>query len=100
MRTALKDLPEAINKWGWQDAIVGWWIELPRRWRYRWWWKGLFLEPGQGWLRWGLDKREESGGFYQPPEPYVVAPPLRRLCMAVRYRAIWPFEMKDPERLT
>jgi hypothetical protein len=99
VRTTLKELPDAIHKWGLKDAVGGWWIDLPRRWRLRWWWKSLFLEPGQGLLRWGYDKREEWRGWDTPPEPFTVAPPFRRLWLVLRFHAKWPLEMTDPDWL-
>lgn len=98
MRATIKDLPTLAQQYGWQETLAIWWVELPRSWRYRWWWKALLWEPGQGLLRWGLDTRYE-GGWMEPPEPYTVAPPIRRLCMAIRYRAAWPLDMKDKEWL-
>lgn len=62
-------------------ALRDWWIEWPaRRWRF---WHTLLFAKGEGWLRWGMDERE-SGGYYEPPEPYVVAPPLRQLAIYLR----------------
>ena len=99
MRDTLKTLPRAIRAYG-IEALIGWWIDLPRRWLHRWFWKSLFWEPGQGLFRWRTSVREGwSGDHMTPPDPYTVAPPIRRLWMALRFRATWPFEMKDKEWL-
>lgn len=99
MRTTLKTLPSSIREYG-LDGLTGWWIDLPRRWRHRWFWKSLFFEPGQGLLRWKMDRRDSYGGWMDPPEAYPVAPPLRRLYMTIRFRAKWPLEMKDEDWLS
>lgn len=44
------------------------------------------FERGAGWLRWGMVE-EVQHSWYDPPEPYVYAPPLRRLWI---YLAQWP----------
>ncbi len=55
--------------------FANWWFELPAR-RARWWLDVLF-EPGQGWLRWRFECRTTMT-WHEPPEDYVVAPPLHR----------------------
>jgi len=65
--------------------IPEWWVDLPYR-RDRFW-RVLLFEPGQGWLRWGKELRE-TAGWWDPPEPpesYVVAPPLRRIAVYLRW---------------
>lgn len=80
--------------------LSDWWLELPfrRNARNLAWWRWLLFEKGQGWLRWGYDTRDTAGSYLEPPEPYGVCPPLRRLFDAVRYRARWPFTMRDEDR--
>lgn len=66
----------AQNDW---RTLQSWWIDWPCR-RLAFWTQLLF-EPGQGWLRWGTDGRVgyEVVGDFRVPEPYQVAPPLRRV---------------------
>ena len=56
-----------------------WWQDFPAR-RVRFW-RTLFWERGQGWLRWAMEER--TGYDYideglRAPYQYTVAPPLRR----------------------
>lgn len=78
--------------------LADWWYELPSR--RTGWWRWLLFEEGQGWLKWRMDIAETPGSYEppEPPEPYAVAPPLRRLAMALRYRSRWPFELRDHDR--
>lgn len=69
-----------------RERLAGWWMDFPPRLCGRRWWRQLLFEPGQGWLRWGTDGREGWGGWYDPPESYVVAPPARRLWLVLRWR--------------
>lgn len=58
-----------------------WWEEWPVKTRR--FWSVLLFDKGQGWLRWGKDERIEHQYIdegLEEPVPYVVAPPLRRLC--------------------
>jgi len=87
MRATLRDVKKHPS-W-----IGGWWLEFPPRHRDFWW--TLLLEPGQGWLRWSVDHRE-TGGCYdppEPPEPYTVAPPLRRFAIYAKWWIRAPFIM-------
>lgn len=77
--------------------LGSWVYDLPGR--RRSWWRGLLFERGQGWLRWRMDGRSIAGGYYEPPEPYTVAPPLRRLAMAIHCRQKWPLTyLRDEDR--
>lgn len=77
------------------ESTIDWLQRRCSRSYFRW----LLLEDGQGWLCWRYSDRETyPSSYYEPPEPYAVAPPLRRLAMAVRYRALWPFVLRDEER--
>lgn len=52
-------------------------------WRSRRFWRVLLFEPGQGWLRWGVDEREypeHHGEGLTEWLPCTVAPPAR--CVA------------------
>lgn len=82
------------------SRVADWWLELPLRRSVRRlaWWRWLLFEKGQGWLRWGTDTAWFAGSYLDPPEPYGIAPPLRRLWWAIRYRAKWPFDMRDEDR--
>ena len=65
--------------------LGSWWTEWPCR--HKHFWMILLFDKGQGWLRWGTDERIAytyiDEGLEQP-EPYLVAPPLRRLWWWVR----------------
>lgn len=71
--------------------LASWWEELPAR-RWHWWHEVLF-EPGQGWLRWGWDRRERI--YYDPPDmdQWQVAPPLRRVWLWVAAYITAPWHM-------
>jgi len=77
-----------------------WWIDLALRRNIRRfaWWRWLLLEPGQGWLRWETATAWTAGSYLEPPEPYGIAPPLRRLWWVIRYRERWPLAMRDEDR--
>jgi hypothetical protein len=45
----------------------------------------LLFDKGTGWLQWGIDQRE-SYSWNEPPEPYAVAPPLRRIWATIQDR--------------
>lgn len=47
--------------------------------RYFRWWLHTLLLSETGWLRWKVVRRETYSYGYEPPEPYAVAPPLRRM---------------------
>ena len=72
--------------------------------------KFVLLEPGEGWLRWGLAARRTGGWTGEPPEEFTVAPPLRRIWEALKdWRYGYPLRadyetdtawtyLKDPDR--
>ena len=94
MRYTLSDVAHRPSR------FVEWWLDWPfrRNCRRRAWWAWLLFEPGQGWLRWGADTAWSAASYLDPPEPYGIAPPLRRLWWAIKYRARWPFTMRDEDR--
>jgi len=53
----------------------------------------LLFEPGQGWLRWGYDSRDDYRSYDEPPERYRVAPPARRLALYVTAWLVVPWLM-------
>jgi hypothetical protein len=81
MRTILRDV---VRHPSW---LVGWWLEWPCR--HLNFWRLLLFEPGQGWLRWGKDERSSRLSYMEPPETYVVAPPLHRLVWNFRGIVDW-----------
>lgn len=91
----------AENRW---QELAGWWADHPLR--QRGFIAELLFEPGQGWLRWSTDTRDEIASYYGPGEPYVVAPPLRRAwwwilgAWRLRGRARWSrvYGYRDPDR--
>lgn len=83
MRYVLTDVIKRPSRAG------DWLLELPCR--RRGWLRWLLFEKGQGWLRWGTDGRETAMRYDppEPPEPYVVAPPLRRVWFWLRWSLHW-----------
>jgi len=67
--------------------IASWWLDWPCR--HLHFWRLLLFEPGQGWLRWGTDMRSTWWGEHEPPDEYLVAPPLRRLAWNARAIIEW-----------
>lgn len=90
MRATLRDVARHPS-W-----FPNWWLEFAPR--HRRWWGQLLFESGQGWLRWKMERREGWGGYYDPPEPYMVAPPLHRLWFHVRQRYWGDLGLKDDDR--
>jgi hypothetical protein len=64
-----------------------WWLEWPCR--HFDFWRTLLFESGQGWLRWGKGERSSRLSYREPPETYVVAPPLRRFAWNVSDILAW-----------
>ena len=81
MRACLRDV---VRHPSWLGA---WWYEWPCR--HFDFWRTLLLESGQGWLRWGKGERSTWRGEYEPPDPYLVAPPLRRFAWNVKGIVEW-----------
>ena len=55
----------------------------------------LFYE-GRGWLRWGFGAYVIPGFWYDPPDEWEVAPPLRRAWLTIVHRedgSLW----RDPK---
>lgn len=65
------------------ERLAGWWLELPGR-KLRWW-KWLLFNEGDGWLRWKAEHRDTFPPYGEPPDRYVVWPPIRRFLYALRY---------------
>ena len=83
MRPTIRDVVKHPSWFG------GWWADLPLRTKH--FWKLLLFDKGTGWLRWGFDERTDFGGYMDAPEPYEVAPPLRRLWIYVRAWLMLPY---------
>ena len=100
MRMRLRDIRRDAKKFDCsiRDSLQCWWDEVP--WKRRSWWHELLLDPGQGWLRWSLETRTWYGGYYDPPEPYVVAPPMRRGWEHLRLWYWKDLGLKDKERMS
>lgn len=73
---------------GQTDRFVCWFEDnLRSRWFGPRYWRALLLADGTGWLRWATDDRiAYSYNSYEPPESFVVAPPLRRIVWMRRAR--------------
>lgn len=83
MRARFVDVPSMARRYGWKEAIVGWWEDWPPRTKA--FWSVLLFEPGQGWLRWKEDRGFTIVGFDPgEPEDYFFVPPLHRAWYQVK----------------
>lgn len=83
MRYTIRDILGANDSDTPLERLRSWWVEWPPRTTVTRDWRLVLFEPGQGWLRWKPEHREDRGPTYfdppEPPDTYTVAPPFRRL---------------------
>lgn len=91
MRSSFAQVLHGTHSGSRRENLADWWLEWPCR--NSAFWRVLLLDKGQGWLRWGTDDRVIDGGYMEPPEPFLAAPPARRLCWWLRCKVAAPYRM-------
>lgn len=92
MRYKAGSIPSLWREFGAKEAIHTWWEDVPQR--HCGWWKVLLFEDGQGWLRWAEETRKRfTQMHYDPPEQYIVAPPLRRAWFHAKFIVGYGYEI-------